>query len=303
MSAPVGDDVPDEDDVSLDDHLRTWTDAEAAALARWSQGDLLQGVPLLWTEPEACPGLAPVTPGSAAGAYLLSAAVSDATYRWAAITSQTCDIGPSGPGARHPFVQVSPVVPLKGRSENTVTAIKSHQKVEMVALTAPPAPGDWAIDLRVSIPVHKDALLQAAPVPGFRDERDALDFADRLAHRAGRPAIHADLSETLPAAIKHYMKVNGRKQPQWWQHLDQIRVRVTGGTRLVPTTVVIYFIENIPLTEAQREIWRQWAASFRKQLRETNGIDLAPVLFGTLDSFSARHHAESIPMPKGVFPY
>lgn len=293
----------DEDVLSIDDHAHPWTEEDATALARWSQGDLMQGVPLLWAEPDAHPRPAPVTPGGTNEAALLSPFASDGSFPWAAITSQTCDIGASGPGARHPFVQVSPVVSLAGKSENAITAIKTHQKVDMVALTEPPEPGDWAVDVRVSIPVRKEALLGATPVHGFRTESDALDFAERLAHRASRPALHADLSEKLPDALKQYMRATNKKQPEWWQHLQQIRVRVTGGTRLAPTTVVIYFVENIRLTEEQREVWRQWAASFRKQLRDTSGIQLAPVLFATLEDLSAKHYAESTALPNSVFPF
>ncbi|RZS91147.1 hypothetical protein EV189_0381 [Motilibacter rhizosphaerae] len=294
-------------DLSVDDYGRSWTDDEAALLGRWSQGDLLDGPHLAWAEPSTDAYVAPVlvdTTAEAADRALRNWQVSrsDIPFRWAAITSQTCDIGAAPPGSRHPFVQVSPVISLEGWSENSITTIKKHGRVDLVALTAPPSPGDWAVDLRVSLPVTKEALLAGVPRPGFATENDALAFAERIAVKFYRPALHSSLSEKLPDSLAAHMRSVRKQKPEWWQKLDEIRVRVLDGTRLRPMRVQLIFVERVPLDAEEREVWRSWAKAFGKEMASTAGSEMDPVLFQTLDELPSRLYVESVPVRESVSP-
>src|SRR5206468_2164638 len=86
---------------------------------------------------------------------------------WAVITSQTCDVVASGPGGRHPTVQVSPLVNLDGADPNKITGIRRNMNVDSVLVPDVPGGGTWAADLRISLPVSKAVLLQQSRIPGF----------------------------------------------------------------------------------------------------------------------------------------
>ncbi len=199
-------------------------------------------------------------------------------------------------------MQVSPVVSLENLSTNAVQGIKEHARVDMVALTSPPAPGDWAVDLRISLPVAKEVLLTRTPTAGFATEDDALAFAERLAVKTNRPALHPSLSEDLPKSLTDLMRTQRKNDPEWWHKVQQLRINVTGGTRLAPLKVRLIVVEYATLTPDEREVWREWAKSFGRQLRKAGCGQMLPPHFATLDNLSARLYVESVPIRETVFP-
>ena len=96
------------------------------ALNDWRQGDLVYGVRLFWAAPadDELTGLSVDDPGDGRWAVIswdgAPATAEDASDTgeaagggspsWGIITSQTCDVVATGPGRRHPTVQVSPLL-------------------------------------------------------------------------------------------------------------------------------------------------------------------------------------------------
>jgi hypothetical protein len=296
--------------ITVDGFHRGWAPDEISTLGMWAQGHLLVGPPLSWAEYAEPDGAASSDQSQEAGTSRSDADLavpgawqvsqSEDTFRWAAITSQTCDVGGEGPGARHPFVQVSPVVSLEGYSPTVVDAIRNHRKVDMVLLTQPPTAGGWAVDLRVNLPVAKEVLLTAAPIQGFATEEDLLRFAEHLSLKSNRAALHPSLSEELPKSIKEHVKTQRKSQPEWWQKVEQLRVHVIAGTRLEPLKVRLVVIEYSTLEAAEREVWREWAKAFGKQLQTQCRATMLMPLFSSLDALSARLFVESVPLDDSV---
>jgi hypothetical protein len=98
------------------------------------------------------------------------------------------------------------------------------------------------------------------------------------------------------------MRTQRKKQPEWWQKVEQLRVDVTEGTRLGPLKVRLIVVEYAPLEAHEREVWREWAKSFGTRLRKTGDGEMLPPHFATLDALSARLYVESVPIRESVFP-
>lgn len=185
----------------------SWPEDIVTALDAWRQGHLVEGDLGTWLS--AAGRYDPLTgdhfPDGESRLVAAASEVGDAGYL--AIVSQTCDIAATGPGARHPFVQVCPVRDVGAVfSPAKVQQIRSGQIVEYVYLTKPPVSGnDWAVDLRMSIPLSKGALVAAQPVEGFANEDDELTLAARVATKFERPALHDYLSKNLIDALEELL--------------------------------------------------------------------------------------------------
>ncbi|MGW0117717.1 hypothetical protein [Streptomyces sp. NPDC003327] len=275
-----------------------WPDESKKSLDAWQQGQMLPGSTLSWAAPF---GLDTVTgidsdaeEGQETSQGWCHVSVSDLRCRWAIVTSQTCDIVASGPGARHPFVQVSPVYHLPEVSPNRRLAIEGHEVSHLVALTAPPSSGFWVADLRASLPVSKHLLASSSPVTAFSNEKDLLDFSEHVAARIRRPSLHDVVSDTMVKSIGQYIKVTNKGNPEWWENVEQLRVMIT-GPRLDPSSIQLVVLQQNQLDAAQKKLWRDWASSFRKILAKDN-ITMTPVFFTSLDEMTARLYRESIPL-------
>jgi len=171
----------------------------------WRQGDLVRGTPLFWAAPldDELTGLCVDDPGDGALPVVRwdgTAAVggdepavaegmhASGTPLWGIITSQTCDVAATGPGQRHPTVQVSPLRELSAEfNPGRVTEIRRGSNVDLVYVPNVPTPGEWAADLRISLPISKAVLLVRERVHGFRDAREAIEFGDGSPQRPGDP--------------------------------------------------------------------------------------------------------------------
>ncbi|MFF4059251.1 hypothetical protein ACFYZ8_21255 [Streptomyces sp. NPDC001668] len=176
-----------------------------------------------------------------------------------------------------------------------MTEIKTHQVQHYVYLTAPPEPGDWSVDLRISLPVSKQLLMGRTPKPGFLLEADALDFAEHVAHRIRRPALHDAITTGMTKAIGAHIKSTRKNEPEWWHKVEQIRVLME-PERLRPRSVRLVIIQLETLTREERNVWNDWRKSFAKVLRKEHGIQLQQITFTNLDSMKARLYASTIPL-------
>ena len=225
-----------------------------------------------------------------------AAAVGDAGYL--AIVSQTCDIAATGPGARHPFVQVCPIRDVGAAfNQAKVQQIRSGQIIEYVYLTKPPARGsDWAVDLRMSIPLSKGALVVAQPVEAFATEDDELALAARVATKFERPALHDYLSKKLIDALEELLS-KARGSQDWCDDVEQLRLQVE-GSRLAPKRVRLIVVTDIDFNailitkkKPLRELWK----AHKKALRAL-GIEQDPIAFRTLAKMSVTDYRNSIPL-------
>ena len=276
-----------------------------ARLDAWCQGDLVADIGLFWagtafedpvTGVAADPSgghLWPVIAWDGTPAEELSTPETGPLQQWSVITSQTCDVVGTGPGARHPFVQVSPLIDLTGADQNTVDAIKRGERLDRVWVDNVPGGGAWAADLRVSLPVSKAVLAAQERRPAFSTEQAALDFAERVAAKLRRAALHDDLTDGLRPRLRELVRAD--PAAGWLDDVEQFRLLVVQGTRLQPDEVALVVVTLVKLDEALRAPLRQWAKQERKRLKKV-GITLGRVRFRDLDSMSVEEYRTSVPL-------
>lgn len=270
----------------------SWADGVVAALDQWRQGDLLLGAPMFWAAPAGRDAILDI---EGAGIDWAALDAGSADGGWVMITSQTCDIAGTGPGARQPFVDVSPVYRLPtDYNPQALDAIRTHQVTYLKELTRPPAVGTHVVDLRLSLPVSKALLVAVEPIEAWASEYDRLVLAEHIATRVRRPALHDALSSELTHSLGTYISGTHKNKPEWWQHVEQLRLRIRGD-RLHPAAVGLLVCCEIELTDEQRAVWRGWHKEGERVLKPHN-IVLEPALIQTLDQMPARLYADSVPL-------
>jgi hypothetical protein len=281
--------------VSVDDLVpEIWLPEVIQALDAWRQGQLIKGFPIVWAT---VGGSDPVTglevPGIAGGwRAQITSGTSSPLY--GVVASQTCDIACVGPGARHPTVQVSPARNVTDDFPNQKKQqVRSHELAEYVWLTHFPEPGDWVVDLRISVPVSKGVLAGRQPLDCFATDDDALVFAERVAQKVRRPALHDSLTTGMVPRLRTFLLSN-RKEPEWFEKVEQVRIRVH-GPRLAPTAIQAVVICESALSTCERQTWRTWQKAEKKKLAKL-GIKLQPILFRTLSDLSVEIYRDSVPV-------
>lgn len=267
--------------MSVDDLLPTWTPAEVASLNLWRQGVLVSLDHAVWLEE---------APGGFAGH---SGRVSETGYM--ALTSQTCDIVLASPGDRHPFVQGSPVRDLTVFPQDKIDAIVRGDVVEYVYLSDPPVEGArWAVDLRVSVPVSKRILSKTHPTRGFTNEHDELEFAERVAAKYSRPAMHDAITTGTVRRLRTLVE-RVRKTELWCDDVEQFRLIVTEGTRLAPKRVRLLVLTDVKFDAAERSRLREFWKS-EKKLLHRGGIVAEAIAFLVVAEVELKEYRGSIPI-------
>jgi hypothetical protein len=275
----------------------------SAALDGWRQGDIVSGVRFFWADSE---GNDPISDlhidAPADGGWNVT--------RWAqegvgispdadlgVITSQTCDIGATGPGARHPTVQVSPLVRLAHLGTDRGEAIRKNRANDMV-LIPDVGSDEWAADLRISFPVSKSVLIAGTPRRGFVSQEEARAFAERVAAKTRRPAVHDAISEHLVDELDSFVKRERTAGAGWVDRVEQFRVQVSKGSRLEPQSVgLLVIVLDGPLDPADQAPLRAWWTRERKQfIRAADGAILVPLRFLQLDKIKVVDYRESVPL-------
>lgn len=278
----------------------------AEKLARWQQGHLLNDVPVVWLGPA---GLDQIT-GVENARDDLAPVFDPSTAGPAIITTQTCDLGGLPPGSLHPFFQVSPLV----RGDRIAGSIRSLARQGRVGYLVPvqspfsakpvlnedgterrPGPDqEWYADLRVQVPVSKAVLLDRDPIAGFADEGGYLAFAELLAFRWFRPALHGGLSEDLPMLLTKFVKDKGGAKQQCFAKVEQMRVVFLGGDRLRPTRASFYVLtDGLNLDEQEREVWARFQTEAATMLKR-HGVMVGPLLHCDVSELSASKYRESV---------
>jgi len=250
------------------------------ALDDYMQGDIVTGVGIFWATPDGEDPLTGVASSHAAGeplpVYTWDGQAADpmktlAPAAWpramSIITSQTCDITPSGPGERHHTVQVSPLERYDHRDASTQKSIERGEYVDLIAVPGAPGPGKWAANLRISVPVSKAILARQTPVHGFTDETGALAFAERVSAKYRRPALNDALSGGMTNSLRQVVGKARDAGEGWPEEIEQFRLEVAEGTRLTPVKVRIMAITLNKISTVDRQDLRKWRRSQDKSLR------------------------------------
>ncbi len=267
----------------------TWDEESISLLDKWRQGDLVAGCPLFWAGP-AGPDRVLGTSESGDAWDVVEYPVDSQGY--AVITTQTCDIAAEGPGARHSFVDVSPVFDVSGMSENQWHDISRFRRVDCVALTSAEPDGRWICDLRISYPVSKGLLLEREPIEGWALEQDRLDFGLAVGFKKLRPAMHDIIPGEFSTSLGKHLKTGPKAAPEWRDHVEQVRV-IIQGDRLRPSAAGLIIISVTQLPEEQRALWRQWDKAGKKIL-DAAGIDYLPMLFQEVGEMKAALYRDSL---------
>lgn len=282
--------------MGIDDYLPAqWPSGAAIGLDFWKQGDLLKGEFGAWLGPAgATDPITSVTAGGPGGEFrAVRASLSDTGYY--ALISQTCDVGVSGPGKRHPFVQVSPVRDIGAVfPQDKVALIRAGEVVEYVYLTDPPLSGaQWAVDLRVSVPISKSLLAGASPVSGMATFEDEVTLSQKIASKYERPALHDLLAGDLTNALDRCIS-RARGTQSWCDDVEQFRMFVEGSW-LQPKRVRLLVITDAPFSPSERKPLREEWKTFKGRLGAA-GIRWEPISFATIKNLSIDRYRNSLPM-------
>lgn len=275
----------------------SWQNHHIAQLSRWHQGHLIERPGLTWIGPvvddpiTGLPGLVEPETNMAWDAVLLP----EIEARYGIVCSQTCDIGGEGPGRRHPFIQISPVVNLEHLASDKQTSIRRHEQTHYVALTAAGlGTGFWVADLRLSVPLSKALLLDREPLPAFATYQDEMAFSEHLASRLRRPALHSMLSEDLPQSLDAFIKNQTRAVEglDWKENVAQIRL-LTTDDRLREQEVTIIVLGRQDFEHIHKCIWRRW---YNQNRRKFPGFRIQPLMFSTMMKLPALYYFNSVPL-------
>lgn len=286
--------------MTIDDLVpELWPDSAVAALDLWRQGHLIRCDKVAWLAPAG--SVDPLTGDDYSeypvGLIAAKATIGDTGYF--AVVSQTCDVAASGPGKRHPFIQVSPVRNIGAAfPADKVRQAREGELVEYVYLTSPPEPGkDWAIDLRISVPLSKGALVTAQPIQCFASEEDELDLAARIAAKYERPALHDYLSKDLIDGLRGVISKARKGSEDWCEDVEQLRLEIEGN-RLAPKRVRLLVVTDVSfnglLNSKKRPLREHWKS--HKRPLKAIGIEQAPVAFRCIDDLKVKAYRESVPL-------
>lgn len=267
-------------------------------LARWRQGHQLVGIPVLWLAP---PGIDPIT-GIEHPADDIAPVFDETRYPWI-ITTQTCDLGGTPPGDRHPFIEVAPVIHASSLDKNRVRLAREGKAGDLIAVRSPfsghepadPEKPEWFADIRLEVPVSKTVLLDRDPIDGFPTDDDYIAFAEMLAYKKRRPALHEALAEDLPRLLDKFVADNGPRK-QCFAKVEQVRILVTDQQRLDPAAAALYILTNgVALTEEESEIWNRFQAQASTMLKR-QGITLGPAIHCDVSDLNASVYRITVPV-------
>jgi hypothetical protein len=277
----------------------SWPDNVVAALDLWRQGHLVRCAVGTWLARAGDVDFDAEDDFSGDIDELLGVVTTVSDTGYSAVIFQTCDIAATGPGARHPTVQICPVRNVGAAfSPEKISAIRGGEVVEYVYLTNPPEPGqDWAIDLRMSMPLSKRALALERPINGFASEEDELYLASRIAAKFERPALHDYLAKDLVDALNGLVLRARKNSDDWYEDVEQMRL-VVEGNRLYPKRVRLVVVTDVDFNgihngrkKALRDHWK----SHKRPLKAA-GIDQAPISFRFIDKLTAKDYRSALPL-------
>lgn len=278
-----------------------WPQEISAAAENFHQGHLIEDVRLLYMGSPNVPATSFTARNAASdGSNNLKPLIlpKSLSYEYCVITSATCDVAEAG-DHKNPFFQVSPVFNisenLRPGQENLV---KQGRFADFVYLTQQPRSGVWVVDLRVSIPIEKGALVGREPIQGFATEDDRIAFAVRLARRVSRAALDGAVHDNVVASLSNWIarqeKDVLKRGSGAFTDVERVALNVDGD-RLKPQSVQVIVFEETNLDREDKAVWRGWWKESKGQLRNA-GILLKPMHFTSLAKMSARDYERLVPL-------
>ncbi|MEL4356509.1 MULTISPECIES: hypothetical protein [unclassified Luteococcus] len=260
-----------------------WTDDQAQALDKWYQGALCPSIPLGWYAPSGLDGITSVE-GFDASDWLSPEGVTEVPAG-AIVVSQTCDIVLSGPGRRHPFVQVSPVWVMPRKDLSQLADLQRWRVVDKVLLD-PPAEGFALLgaelddlesvaaiaDLRISMPVSKSVLLAHQPVKAFCGDDAALKFAGHLATKAARPAL-PDVVAVMGRVLDE--EIRGLSGERWMSSVESVRVTCSPSRQHAEKIRLL--VLHTGSGQLPGEVYRHWDRLW-KRVRKNKQVRAFPAI-------------------------
>lgn len=291
------------------------------SLGQRKQGHLVRHLPLAWiaatgwdplTGLELDPELGEVAPQWPEGTF-------DAV-----ICSQTCDLGGGPPGDQHPMFLVAPLVHESGLGSNARRTFAAAGKLgylipvlpadpdllgalvaageenaqrraektgelrpfELTTVRDTPKGHRWYADLRLLVPVSKNVLLSRDPIDGFLTEAESLGFAETMAQKFRRAALHEALSEQLPAALEAFIRGNNPNS-QCFAKVEQVRLDIREGDRLYPKRAQLVVLSTRgDLTDEEIAVWEKFNPK-AKEVLAAAGIDSAPIVHYDVNNLDA----------------
>ena len=281
------------DDAALAAHTPTdWPPELVESLDRWELAHLVPSPPLFWAQyygddlvTNLSVSLDEGEPGPLTTVQL------EAHVPYGIIVSQTCDVAARGPGVRHPTVQVCPVVQVDEINANRLAAIARFDVGDRALLQPPDLEGRFIADLRISVPLSKGALAKFEPMRAFAEENDVLAFADHLARKIDRPALHDFLSGDVRAEIRTQIRAE-RGDPSWYTKVEEVRV-LTTPTRLQPVHAQLLVVAQSSLSPEERTRWHNLSESLVRRGR-SHTIELRSPWHETSDELRASVYRRSV---------
>lgn len=186
--------------------LRAWPAEVRDVLARFEQGDAVDGIPFayhgvgkhaLWALSE--------TGSDSEELFVLDASQCP---RFGVIATQTCDLlEEDDPAPCKPWFQVVPAYEWPDPTPADAELIARHQIPHLVRLTGEPfARSVWVADLRIELPIEKSWLVGKEPLPAFASRFDRDAFADRLAAYRNRPALSALVHDCIVKTVRRWFE-------------------------------------------------------------------------------------------------
>ncbi|WP_269303280.1 hypothetical protein [Aeromicrobium sp. HA] len=197
-----------------------------------------------------------------------------------------------GPGARQPFVQVSPVVQVEGATTDQWNELVNGHIVDRYGLTGKKLRSKWAVDLRVSFPVSKAALLTSEPIRGFATPEETVEFGAHLAQRAGRPALHDFFLDVVRADIDAAISASTKTGTGWWSKVEEVRLNIRGD-ELAPKSFGLVVVTSSVLLPEEHDRWIQLGSSFKKRAKGC-GMNVATTVVLPIDEMSARVYRDTV---------
>ena len=289
-------------------------DSYADDIDAFKQGDMVASVPLSWIAP---PGIDPLTGIDSHEAD--AGPVVAENNGPAIICSQTCDLGTSAPGNKHPLMLLAPVIQESAITSKAQLKLAADGRLDYLIPVLPPdastrarlgidtdpgpasahaacGKGDrWFADLRMLMPASKALLIGVSPMPGFVTEDEQLRFAEYIAQKVRRPALDERLSEALPKLLRQYVSGIG-KNKQAVVKVEQVRLHITDGSRLMPSRAQLFVLtDGLELTEDEQDQWAPLNRALGEEFAQA-GLTYAPLIHVDVQRMTAATYRETVPV-------
>ncbi len=202
----------------------------------------------------------------------------DEEYRppYGIISSQSCDLTEEDREPNQPWFGVYPVYKV-------ATDSKLLNRDYIYRLDPPDLDeGPCVADMRIELPLEKGVLVGRTPIEAFPDEAGYIAFANAMARRRGRPALHSVFNEMLLATTAELNRRTSRKKQsrRVREKVHALRLAIEDGTRLKPAIARLYVVTQEEADDETRDWFGAWWDEAR-QVAEAHGLQLLPVSYSS----------------------